>query len=401
MVSLVTPERKAERVVSILKASLLIGFLWGSCVAAASTVSSEAEASLEAIKQSLVELAMKSNVQLGSSAYLDNKGVLHESSILSSDADIRGIRILSYVEEAGIKAADVSAGIFSLPQCPGTRPNMKRQALIRVTESKPQGQSSTRIGDHDIAELLQVAESIMLAELTGSKDWLVVSEVSYPTVYDRYVSGRAQDKAAYRFDIVISEKTTSDNLSERVLSRGRNATYEMAAWVAGKVPDVNYTKPWPKQRLVYELVLVDHQSNMPLWRGDMPLLYPRVDRGYHKNSIPPSVKDQISKTNGRFIEQVTQAIDCHTDYFRLAVIPGTFEKFKIASGSYAGVGVGDQFLISTNGNILSQSLSMAGLAELGLAEVESVTKRTATLRYIAGPKPQGIGGISNSIALHF
>ena len=44
---------------------------------------------------------------------------------------------------------------------------------------------------------------------------------------------------------------------------------------------------------------------------------------------------------------------------------------------------------------------MAGLAELGLAEVESVTKRTATLRYIAGPKPQGIGGISNSIALHF
>ena len=151
MVLLVTPERKAERVVSILKASLLIGFLWGSCVAAASTVSSEAEASLEAIKQSLVELAMKSNVQLGSSAYLDTKGVLHESSILSSDADIRGIRILSYVEEAGIKAADVSADIFSLPQCPGTRPNMKRQALIRVTESKPQGQSSTRIGDHDIA----------------------------------------------------------------------------------------------------------------------------------------------------------------------------------------------------------------------------------------------------------
>ena len=77
------------------------------------------------------------------------------------------------------------------------------------------------------------------------------------------------------------------------------------------------------------------------------------------------------------------------------------DRFKIASGSSVGVGVGDQFLISTNGNILSQSLSMAGLAELGLAEVESVTKRTATLRYIAGPKPQGIGGISNSIALHF
>lgn len=401
MGSLVTPPGKHITVISVLKASLIFVLLWGVCASPTNAESSLAAAKLEAIKQSLIDLAMKSNVQLGSTAYLDNKGVLHESSILSSDADIRGIRVLSYSEEAGIRTADVSANVFSLPQCPGTRPDVKRQALIRVRGEKLQEQSRVRVGDHYIGELLHAAESMLLAELTESKDWLVVPEVTYPTVYDQYVSGRIQDRAAYRFDIVISEKAASANGANQFLSKSRALSYNMGAWVAGKIPEVNYNKPWPKKQLVYELVLVDHQTNTPLWRRDLPLAYPRVDRGYHKISIPASVTDQIGTINGRLIEQATQAIDCHTDYFRLAIIPGTLEKFKIASGSSAGISVGDQFLISANANILSQSLSMSGLAGLGLAQVESVTKSGATLRYIAGPKPQGIGSISNSVALHF
>ena len=401
MGSLVTPPGKHITVISVLKASLIFVLLWGVCASPTNAESSLAAAKLEAIKQSLIDLAMKSNVQLGSTAYLDNKGVLHESSILSSDADIRGIRVLSYSEEAGIRTADVSANVFSLPQCPGTRPDVKRQALIRVRGEKLQEQSRVRVGDHYIGELLHAAESMLLAELTESKDWLVVPEVTYPTVYDQYVSGRIQDRAAYRFDIVISEKAASANGANQFLSKSRALSYDMGAWVAGKIPEVNYNKPWPKKQLVYELVLVDHQTNTPLWRRDLPLAYPRVDRGYHKISIPASVTDQIGKINGRLIEQATQSIDCHTDYFRLAIIPGTLEKFKIASGSSAGISVGDQFLISANANILSQSLSMSGLAGLGLAQVESVTKSGAILRYLAGPKLQGIGSISNSVALHF
>ena len=401
MGSLLTPPGKHITVISVLKASLIFVLLWGVCASPTNAESSLAAAKLEAIKQSLIDLAMKSNVQLGSTAYLDNKGVLHESSILSSDADIRGIRVLSYSEEAGIRTADVSANVFSLPQCPGTRPDVKRQALIRVRGEKLQEQSRVRVGDHYIGELLHAAESMLLAELTESKDWLVVPEVTYPTVYDQYVSGRIQDRAAYRFDIVISEKAASANGANQFLSKSRALSYDMGAWVAGKIPEVNYNKPWPKKQLVYELVLVDHQTNTPLWRRDLPLAYPRVDRGYHKISIPASVTDQIGKINGRLIEQATQSIDCHTDYFRLAIIPGTLEKFKIASGSSAGISVGDQFLISANANILSQSLSLSGLAELGLAQVESVTKSGAILRYLAGPKLQGIGSISNSVALHF
>jgi hypothetical protein len=113
------------------------------------------------------------------------------------------------------------------------------------------------------------------------------------------------------------------------------------------------------------------------------------------------VKDSIGLINSQIISNATSAIDCHTDSHRLAVVPGRLDKFKIAAGSSAGVKVGDQFLIGGSDKILTQSLNMASLAGLGLAEVESVTNRTATLKYLAGPKPEGMGGISKSTALHF
>jgi hypothetical protein len=109
----------------------------------------------------------------------------------------------------------------------------------------------------------------------------------------------------------------------------------------------------------------------------------------------------LKKITSSLIEQVTKAVDCHTDSYRLTVVPGRSDKFKISAGLSAGVAVGDQFLISADANILSQSLSLSGLSELGLAEVESVTRRTATLKYVAGPMPEGMGAISNSVALHF
>ena len=43
----------------------------------------EAEFRLESIKQALVDLAMQKDIKLGSSAYLDSQGILHESTVIS------------------------------------------------------------------------------------------------------------------------------------------------------------------------------------------------------------------------------------------------------------------------------------------------------------------------------
>jgi hypothetical protein len=101
------------------------------------------------------------------------------------------------------------------------------------------------------------------------------------------------------------------------------------------------------------------------------------------------------------IDELSGVMNCKTDHYPLKVVAGRDDKFKIYAGRLSGVNIGDQFLISGDANILTQALSTSGLSGLGLAEVESISNRTALLRHIAGPKPKGLGGISNSVAIYF
>ena len=103
-----------------------------------------AEEKLEAIKQALVDLAMESEVTLGSAAYIDSQGVLHESALMSSNSQVRGVRVLSYLEEAGIPVARVEASMLSDRTCPGARPELRREALLRTGHRGV----NKRLGDH-------------------------------------------------------------------------------------------------------------------------------------------------------------------------------------------------------------------------------------------------------------
>ena len=96
----------------------------------------DAEQKLEAVKRALVDIALGSEVELSSAAYLDDAGVLHESSVMTSNAKIRGIRVLSYVKAAaGITEAQIDAKVLSDQKCPGSRPSLVREAVVQVTQN--------------------------------------------------------------------------------------------------------------------------------------------------------------------------------------------------------------------------------------------------------------------------
>ena len=113
--------RRAELVLRSLAQGLLIPVFLSASFAQGASPEYDQTASekLEAVKRALVDLALESEVKLGTSAYLDGQGVLHESSILSTDTTVRGVRVLSYLEEAGIRVAKVDGSILSDPSCPG------------------------------------------------------------------------------------------------------------------------------------------------------------------------------------------------------------------------------------------------------------------------------------------
>ena len=90
------------------------------------TLASDADQRLEALKHALIDLSIDSEVKLVSSAYLDQQGVLHEASVVTSESRVRGIRVLSYLEEAGLGVADIEATV-EVSDCPVARSGLQRE----------------------------------------------------------------------------------------------------------------------------------------------------------------------------------------------------------------------------------------------------------------------------------
>ncbi|MDG1312280.1 MAG: hypothetical protein P8P26_09520 [Porticoccaceae bacterium] len=375
-----------------------------------------AEQKLEAIKQALVDLALDTDLRLNSASFLDSLGVLHESSVLSTDSQISGVRVLDIKRTSGIDIADIVAQLKTGGQaCPGARPNNRREAIVSIGSNVTNAHQKKRIGDHYLQELTNLTQEALIWALLGSPDWSLQAEKKYASAYDRFLTGTKADNVRYRFDIVLraehaeTEEYANLEISTPIerdalvdaLSYGFDAVYNGVAKTAEKIPALSYSKPWPKQKLSYELILTDRQQGTPLWRKILPLDYPAVPRGYSKSPMPEPLQQDLAQVTAEFIAEVTEFMECQEEFYRLERIPGSIERVNINAGAIAGIKVGDQFLISADKNILNESLSMPGLAGLGLAEVSSVTAHTATLKYVAGPDWSQRSLLNSSVAMHF
>jgi len=70
------------------------------------------EAQLNTIRQAILQATMDSPTRVLSSAWIDDKGALHESAHFQSEAQVRGVRVLSYVADEKDSAPQVSAEVL-------------------------------------------------------------------------------------------------------------------------------------------------------------------------------------------------------------------------------------------------------------------------------------------------
>ena len=152
------------------------------------------EEKLLAIKNSLVNLALESEVRLGAAAFIDADGMLHESSTITSDVNVSGVRVMSYLREAGIPQANIDVSIFSDNSCSANKKNIKRQALVSLLNDSSY-HSYQRLGDHYIDEIGQYLEVNLLEELDYSHSWRVAKQLNYDSVYESFVSSSVIENA--------------------------------------------------------------------------------------------------------------------------------------------------------------------------------------------------------------
>ena len=144
-------------------------------------------ARLESIKQALVDITLGSEIELSSAAYLDDSGVLRETSVMTTNAKVRGVRVLSYVKAAaGIAEAELNAEVLSDKSCPGVRSSLIREAVVQVA----QNYKNHRVGNHYLNEINELLENTVVDKLSSVEGWSVSGFSVEEPYYMRLVSGR-------------------------------------------------------------------------------------------------------------------------------------------------------------------------------------------------------------------
>ncbi|MEC9248376.1 MAG: hypothetical protein VX986_05095 [Pseudomonadota bacterium] len=340
---------------------------------------SEAERRLESVKQALVDITLGSEIELSSAAYLDDSGVLHESSVMTSNAKIRGIRVLSYVKAAaGITEAELNAEILSDQSCPGSRSTLIREAVVQVSKNY----KNHRVGNHYLNEINELLENTVVDQLSSVEGWSVAGFSIEEPYYMRLVSGRPGNHAAYRIEI-----------NSRLLPGIQETESGLWSKYVGRAK-----KRLPARLVEVEIMLTHRDSVAPLWQKSYSLKYPEEEAGYIKTSLPDKFQDELAKAAESLIVEMQEVFKCRVEYFKISKAGSGSVGFVLQAGSFNGVRAGDQFLLSDNSAILDQALSKEGLSGLALGEIDRVDERTATLRQIAGPP---LYDLSRYIALPF
>ena len=220
---------------------------WCSPVAYAETDS--AQHRLDLVKQALVDLSLGSDIKLATSAYIDSTGVLHESSVLKTNTQVRGIRVKEYLEDAGVPQAKVEASVLPGNGCEDSKPAVKHHASVRmVVESD--ARTNKRVGDHYLAELSLSLRQALVTELSNSGHWLVAPEQRYSSSYARFVSAGSGDNPRYRFDIVLGSRDPLQgvtNHGEIALHHSLKSGYDLLAWSLAKYRHWVITNLGPKR----------------------------------------------------------------------------------------------------------------------------------------------------------
>ena len=365
----------------------------------------DADRRLESIKQALIDLSLGADLKLASSAYIDELGVLHESSIVTSHSQVRGVRVLSYLEEAGMSTASLEASM-SASACPVARPGLRREALVSVSY----GDGNPRLGDHYLSEVAILSQRYISAALSDTQTWSATPRQHFASGYHRAMSAAGGSRPPWEIQIALREtrpeftrgiKGAQDYLSQR--------SVDALFWTSSKIAPLADRQPWPAQLLGYELRLIDPQLGKVMLTQSGQIKYPSLPRGYDKSQLPPDFIGQWVAIAEEFVAQLDTTLHCAPHYYHVSPSgyqvsasgnindkPSQSGQIRINAGTRAGVQPGDQFLLSRTAQITGQGASLDDIDKLVLAEVKEVSPYSATLVAIAGGQGGNIGDISRA-----
>jgi hypothetical protein len=338
-----------------------------SCVSSGADVpATVGEDRLQAIRQSLFQMAMSGPTEVRATSWIDGEGVLRDSASFSSGAVVRGVKVLSYTQRmdqeptAALHLAHQQAQSLGMcRQLSHERAQPWHQMQLEITVS-PQLPVSLRYSAHQLALLTRQ----YLSHRTQQGPLWRLSDAYQPsTTYEQALLGRGEQYIPWRLQLRI-EPVADTRAGPSALALR-----------------------WDASRRLDRVVL--HQQLQTLSFAALP-------PSNTLERLSPSMTEQLQLLLQSFAQKLESKLVCIPPQFE--VLNAQSGRLRIAGGQTSGLRVGDQLVLADRQKIPTRILEPRALDQLALAEVQSVSSYYAELKQIAGPK---LAGAAQWVALAY
>lgn len=332
------------------------------------------EQQLQAIRQALLEATLDKPTQIISSAWVDDRGALHESHEFHSQAEVRGVRVLSYLNDGEEPKARVSAEVlpWNWRQHPTAqagcaappRPWRLPMAIVAQLDSGFSGQQKA-----SAQSLLSSAQTEWRSLLLQAERWTPAQwHAPAPNTYLHALQSPPDADAGGWMTLITLRPTPGlqhpwyDPITPWPTAAAWRWTLELQ--VGQRASARGEFKP--ASRHAFELTLDPLAMAQPLSLGQQSLLKPLLQ------GLMQAVQQLQGQTRCEPVQFRVQRHDGHP-------------ALRLQAGQDSGLRPGDRVLLMQPGWVPGRLLDPRSAEHLALAEVVQTGQRHTEIRQLAGP----------------
>lgn len=318
-----------------------------------------AQERLNAIRNAMVEAAMKSNTRVSATSWMESDGQLRELNRFSSEIKLRDLQMLQANRETGQNSqAELAATHIERVQ-PGRCEAPQAKAPLRhvMTVGMDLSPGLVAVQRYQAQQIGFAARTRLMQAGAQAQRWRLISTQAHTRTYDRLIHGHGEEHVQWHAQLTVTPAPlagVSDDYSVFGLSLVVSGPGQRQAWFTAE-----------------EVVV----PSLPT-------------QTYGTPKIDVSTQAAIARAMTAMVAQLDQQLACEPQTFAVEQNQG---RLAIKAGENAGLRVGDRLMIADPSVLPRHALEPGALDAAVLAEVKSVTPYQAEIKQIAGRK-QKING---------
>lgn len=334
------------------------------------------EAQLSAIRQAILQATIERPTRVLSSAWIDDKGALHESAHFQSEAQVRGVRVLSYVEDEKETPQQISAEVLPWgwrttqakdASCTAP-PRPWRLPLVLQTRAEPGFTGTQQFASQSV---LSNVRQVWTQKMQASQRWRTqLKEIPPESAYMRALTGPNESPTGWTAELVLKPHAPDPVPASRLHQ----------VWQA-------LNKDEPGWRWTLSFTLGErHSPSGPIeahWHIEQVITIDPQAVGQHPSAWSHQLKEQLQTQMQAWVQQLDKRSECEPVQFH--VRRNGQDVLQLQAGMDSGLRAGDRVLLMNPSHIPSQMLEPGATQHLALAQVVKVGPDRTELQQLAGP----------------